>query len=383
MVNMHNPDRHNTPPARRCLACEREKPGADFVRASVWPSALGGAAAPAPFQNDSFCATCRSLCDVMVDGAFLKSWFMQAELARAAREFIDPATPGPAPLAYLGQVADFPVKAGEICERWTAQSGEAVYFIGPDTDSGWAGYGHGDALVAAPANPGRVILHLTSPSHYWSASALASVAAHFPLAARSCITEIAQLKHHADQRTALRPDEIEFFRSRGNGQKILNADLKVDFSQRFLIKLALGLGQNLFGEAFTATTQARKMRKGFWDQLPRAAAMPGEALVWPGAWALTLDIRDDAFGLFIATPAGRAMSVTINDNAKLWAGPAHEALRHGQCFVAIPQRRIFAGPWPLADCLAHRGGAQPHPDLAALDALRGSATRLPSRQGFA
>ena len=383
MVNMHDPDRLPAPPVRRCLACGREKPGADFALKSLWPSALGGAAAPNPFQNDSFCATCRALCDLMVDGAFLKSWFMQAELARTAREFIDPARPGPAPLAYLGQAADFPVKPGEICERWTAQSGEAVYFIGPDTESGWAGYGRGDELVAAAPDPGRVILNLTSPSHYWSGSALASVAAHFPLATRCCVTDIAQLKHHADQGGALRPGEIEFFRTRGNRQKILNAGLKVDFSQRFLIKLALGLGQSLFGEAFTATTQARKLRKSFWDQLPRAAAMPGGALVWPGAWALTLDIRDGAFGLFIATPAGRALSVAIAGDEKLWAGPAHEALRHGQCFVAIPQRQIFSGPWPLADCLAHCSGAQPHPDLAALDALRGSAKMLPSRQGFA
>ena len=382
---MQNPDRQPrpAPPDRRCLTCGRDKPAADFLPKSLWPSALGGTGAPDPFLNGSLCATCRTLCDLTVDGAFLKSWFMQAELARAAREFIDPATPGPAPLAYLGLAADFPVKAGEICERWTAQSGEAVYFVGPDTESGWVGYGRGDELVAAAPDPGRVILNLTSPSHYWSLSALASVAAHFPQATRCCVTDIAQLKHHADQGGGLRPDEIEFFRSRGNRQKILNTGLKVDFSQRFLIKLALGLGQSLFGETFTATIEARKLRKSFWDQVPRAPAMPGEALVWPGAWALTLDVRNGAFGLFITTPAGRAMSVAIAGDDMLWAGSTHAALRQGQCFLAIPQRQIFSGPWPLAYCLAHRDSTRPHTALAALDALRNASKNLPSRQGFA
>ena len=382
---MQNPDRqpHLAPHVRRCLTCGRDKPGTDYIRASLWPSALGGTAASGPFLNASLCATCRALSAAMVDGAFLKSWFMQAELARAAREFIDPAKPGPGPLTYLGQAADFPVKAGEICERWTAQSGEAVYFVGPDTDSGWAGYGRGDELVASAHGPCRVILNLTSPSHYWSRSALASVAAHFPDATLCCVTDIAQLKHHADQGGRLRPDEIAFFRSRGNSQKILNAGMKIDFSQRFLIKLALGLGESLFGEAFAATIQARKLRKSFWDQVPRAPAMPGKALAWPGAWALTLAVRDGAFGLFVTTPAGRAMSVAIAADEQLWAGPAHAALPRGQCFIAIPQRQIFSGPWPLADCLAHLSGALPHPDLAALDALRGLAKNLPSRQGFA
>ena len=382
---MQDPDRLSQPaqPGRRCLTCGREKPGAAFVRASLWPSALGGTSAPNPFLNGSLCATCRTLSAALVDGAFLKSWFMQAELARAAREFIDPSKPGPVPLTYLGQAADFPVKAGEICERWSAQSGEAVYFVCPDTDSGWAGYGRGDELAAASYGPGRVILNLTSPSQYWSRSALASVAAHFPDATLCCVTDIAQLQHHAAQSGRLRPDEIAYFRSRGNSQKILNAGMKTDFSQRFLIKLALGLGESLFGEAFAATAQARKLRKNFWDPVPRAPTMPGKALVWPGAWALTLAVRDGAFGLFVATPAGRAMSVAIAADEKLWAGHAHGALPGGQCFIAIPQRQIFSGPWPLADCLAHRSGAQSSSDLAALDILRGSAKMLPSRQGFA
>ena len=382
---MQNQNRQpqTAPPARRCLACGREKPGADFLRKSLWPSALGGAAAPSPFQGDSFCPTCRALCDLRVDGAFLKSWFMQAELARAAREFIDPATPGPAPLAYLGLAADFPVAEGEVCERWSGLAGEAIYVIQAGADDSWAGYGRGDDLVAVPPDPGRVILHLASPSLYWSQTALASVAAHFPLAARCCVTNIAELKHLADQGGALRPDEIEFFKSRGNRQIILNAGLKIDFSQRFLIKLALGLGQSLFGEAFAKSTQARKLRKSFWDQGPRVTTPPGAALAWPGAWALTLLVHGTALCLFIATPTGRALGVMISEDEGLWSGMEHKDLHQGQCFIAIPQRQVFSGPWPLNACLAHRSAASPHAGLAALDALRNASKNLPSRQGFA
>jgi hypothetical protein len=47
-----------------------------------------------------------------VDGAFLKSWFVQNETALSAERFLDPNAPGIVPLTYFGPQANFPVDDG-------------------------------------------------------------------------------------------------------------------------------------------------------------------------------------------------------------------------------------------------------------------------------
>ena len=390
---------------RRCLACWRDKPGGEFAAAPLWPLALGGGFAPELFHAGGFCASCAALGRQAIDGAFLKSWFMQAELARASQAFLDPALPAPAPLTYLGTARDFPASGREVCDRWSGLAGEQIYHVHRNEDSIWTGPVRGD-IDSAAAFPGeRATLVLTSPSAYWSRVALLSLAAHFPQAAKYCLNDYAPeltAGHPVAPFAALpHPAELAFIRDKGRRAKVLNSGLAADGSQRFLIKLALGLGANLFGADFLDSALARQLRRAFWEPQPRvrATAFPRDiatgpmvatdlsgargALHFPGVWTLCLGLIEEAFGLIVVTPNGRMLDIVVADDAALWRDATFDRWRQPQVFVAIPQRGIFAEPVALADFTAHRDGEARNPLLAALENLAIKPGMLPNKQGFA
>lgn len=391
-------------PDRRCLACGRDKPGGEFACVPLWPLALGGGFAPALFQTGAFCGGCGALGRQAIDGAFLRSWFMQAELARASQAFLDPAAPAPAPLTYLGTARDFPAEAGEICDRWSGLAGEQIYHVHRNEDLIWTGAARGDSKPPPPHGE-RATLVLASPSAYWSRLALLSFAAHFPQADKYCLNDFASglsAGFPVQPFASLpRAAEIAFIRDKAARSKVVNAGLAADGSQRFLIKLALGLGANLFGKAFLESSAARVLRRAFWQPHPRAraTAFPRDtaivpvvaadlsgargALHWPGVWTLTLGLVEGAFGLIVVTPTGRLLDIVVAEDAVLWQDAAFDIWRQPQVFVAIPQRGIFAQPASLDDFTAHREGERRDPRFAALEALAITPRMLPNKQGFA
>ena len=372
--------------SQSCLACAREKPLADYSLTPLWPSALGGAAIAAPFKTAAMCKSCCELAQIQIDGAFLKSWFMQAELARAAQAYLDPQDPGPAPLTYLGKIDGFPVQEGEVCDRWAGLAGEAIYHVHCGKDELWAGFGRSEEIVPEPADPGHATLVLASPSQYWSTVALLSFAAHFPFAARFCVNEFGSLQGLETGLTAnCHPRELDWLRMHGHRPTIINSGLQDDFSQRFLIKLALGIGQSMFGNAFTATGYARQLRRSFWQHKPQVRPFrpAGNSFAKAGAWALCLVAHGEILGLTITTPTGKALDIVIADQPALWSGAEHDSLREGRVWIAVPQRRIFTQPYPLAECLAYQNGTTTHHGMAMLGSLRNMPRQLPGKQGFA
>ena len=377
---------HEAMATRPCLTCARERPLADYKPTSIWPTALGGQNAPALFHDVGMCKGCHALAEVQIDGAFLKSWFMQAELARAAQAFLDPAEPCPAPLTYLGTAQDFPVAEGQICDRWCGLTGESIYHLHPRSDDLWSGYGRNEEVSPLATDPGQAILVLSSPSQYWSTTALLSFTAHFAYARRFCINPFAGLQGLESAITEGPPAHASLFQPGTNShQRVLNAGLHDDFSQRFLIRLALTTGKALFGDGFVQRPFTRLLRRAFWNQQPQAhsIALVEKPFALQGAWTLTLKIAQDILGLVIVSPTGKRLDCQIADDPQLWTDPRHENLRQGVVFIIIPQRQIFTQGLPLADCLAHRGGNRVHPEIARLEALRVTPRQLPSKQGFA
>ena len=181
------------------------------------------------------------------------------------------------------------------------------------------------------------------------------------------------------------PRELAWLKQHGTRQTIINSGLRNDFSQRFLIKLALGIGHSLFCGDFAPTGYARQLRRSFWQHKPQVRGFRSAAGTFglAGAWALCLATQDDTLGLIITTPTGKVLDIVVADRPALWSGPEHEGLRRGQVCIAIPQRRIFTQAYPLSDCLAHQDGTALHHGLAMLDSLRTSLRQLPSKQGFA
>ncbi|MBV1701209.1 MAG: hypothetical protein KGQ46_05245 [Hyphomicrobiales bacterium] len=372
-----------------CAAHVLERPDA---AAALWPLALGGAHAPALFHNARFCAACTELSESLIDSAFLKSWSMQEELSRAALTFLDPAAPGPAPLIYLGIAGDYDPDNQEICERWAGLAGEQIYHISPRVDESFHGHDRmGIYEAQRQRRNSKATLILNSASQFWSNVAILSFNAYFPHAERFVLDRGTSETPASTSTTAFNQHHSPRQRAYiGNGSArealIFNSGLSGDAMQRFLIKLALGMGANLLGPEFLATATARRLKRNFWLNHPVAPPITRKYKALrpiEGSWMLTLAIVEDEFALRICTPSGQTQSVLIAKGAHLWSGPSFDPWREGQVFIVIPQRNIFAGPFASSLYQAHMEGGLSDPELASLQALRTSHRRLPSRTGLA
>lgn len=388
---------------KTCIYCGRDKLDRELSLEHIWPSALGGSLCGDLFKTPRVCRRCNEKCGLWVDGEFLKSWFVQNEVALAQYPYLDPANPTALSLVYLGIQSDLPLQDGLICERWVGPSGDHIYHIHATDDNKWFGYAGGDIIGRQSADRGRAYIVLATQQQYWVHTALLSFAAHFSEAKRCCLTEVIgapdawrDLLPRPDEADAIQAVELALIRASGDDAFQANVPVRMDMPKRFLSKIALGLGFNLLGDAFLATPYALRLRATLHESDPQKRAASGihctayaqsaadgllpQALHWNGAWVLTVGVTDGRIFLLVSTPSGRELSVVISDDSPLWADGRLKEYHLGQVFLILPQRREFVGPISAHTYLLHRWGVQRCAQLARIEAMRVDPSSLPKHR---
>ena len=302
----------------------------------------------------------------------------------------------------MGIDAGFPVADGEVCERWTGLAGEQIYHVHERDDERWSSFAGGD-ILRRKVDPGRVYIWLTSPTAYWSLVALTSLVQQFPIAARRWMTQVDGLPPMAVAMPADQPRSEEEARETawlaGHVDAVSQPHqlaIQVDFSDRFLAKLSLGLAHTILGEGASSSPYADELRKMLWSQDPSSRdsislrgtgfwntgplAEVSEVLKWKGAWCLLLSSVGDGFGFALTTPRGRFMSMMISDDPSVWRRDVDPTLLNGGVFLFVPQRSKVIGPVPIFDFLAHQLGHSRRRDLIELDQMRGTLASLPAKE---
>jgi hypothetical protein len=168
--------------------------------------------------------------------------------------------------------------------------------------------------------------------------------------------------------------------------------IRMDFSTRFLCKLAIGLGDNLFGPEFGETAYAGMLRdalmerdferrgqigiKGTAYSVNEQAADLPKLLGFTGAWAISLIALKDNFVLTVSSPNGAFMSVQISDDPSLWVDSRFDPYRLGQVHVIAPQG-LHVGPVDAPSFVLHGMGMRQLPELLALEQKRTGLRSLP------
>lgn len=385
-----------------CIYCFGRRQDPQMSLEHIWPQSLGGAYSPALFQSQDVCQTCNNFAGLWVDGAFLKSWFISHEAGLAARQYLDPNKPGVAPLLYMGDDQEFPNQPEHICERWIGPAGEHVYHVHLQDDDRWYGYAGGDVIRRRKFDAGRAYLILTSQNTYWALTGLQSFIAHFKGARLFCLTtvvgmpsELATMFMTDSDVTPVEMAEISWIRARPDGQQQqMRLSLRIDFSDRFLAKLSLGLGANIFGSQYRDSPYAEELQKLLWFRNPNVGERPkvrgtsfwqetalskvAALAALPGTWTILLRALHEGFALYVCTPGGRGMTMAISDDNTLWASPEFQSYQEGVLYFAIPERQIFAGPVALPYYLAHKLGNFVEPTLAKLETLKSDPALLPA-----
>lgn len=252
-----------------CIYCDGRRGDPDFSDEHIWPQALGGDACPPVFRTKQVCGRCNNLAGQWVDRAFLRNFFTSNERARTAYDYIDPNKPGQLPLIFMGIDEEFPTPEHEVCERWLGPSGESIYHIHMKDDDRWTTLAGGD-FIKRKRDPGRLYFTLTSKSDYWFYTAIISIVRYFPGTSPVCTAEIPGLPvsfpvrgADAEMMTELEKTELAWIRSRrGMHKHRLVAD--IGYADRFLAKIALGLGFNILGPRAVFSEYGDELRKMLW-----------------------------------------------------------------------------------------------------------------------
>ncbi len=388
-----------------CTYCLGVRGDTALTQEHVWPAALGGRLAPPTFQTPRVCRTCNNLAGQFVDAAYLKSWFVKNE-AISTQQLLDPDQPRASSLMYMGFENSFPTAEEEVCERWIGPAGDHVYHIHAKDDARWETVAGGDFIKRRKSDGGRAYIVLTSNVEYWMVTSLLSFAEWFPFAARRCITQVGEITQDfgvmwCDQEPVSEREsaEIAYIRARPDGEQVLaSIPIQVDFADRFLAKLSLGLADSILGPAAVRSPYADHLRTALWARDPKArASLPikgvgflagdqklgtvAQAIHAPGAWTILLRALTETLSCVVVSPGGRPMMTVVSDDSSLW--PDHIGPNYGQgvVHIAIPERREWLGPIPLANVIATKLGAMRDPALARLAALREEAKRVPAKLG--
>lgn len=376
-------------PDAPCAYCQRSTPETEFTVEHAIPQFLGGAHAPDMFRLRNVCKRCNNNLGTFVDGAYAKSWPVSHALANAARRAYDSST-RPLPLSCIGKVdldgVQLPtVRSDEhkyLQEVWVGPSGETLLWIRPQDDE-MAGYVGG--------NP----LHKKLPATaYWLPTSTDPVRLQIGLQGLEAMFKTRRKTRLVlgcpadDPKGTLRamgfvdPDDvdrhnIESIRRACQGESVrAQIALQRSADQRFLSKLALGVGLGLFGDGFNATAEARELRRGIWPREESNIRVRGQGgLALAGSELAQYCSLSGAVVLAVVqVGADYALTLTIDASvaATVALAPAHLQPRvligeAGYALILVPYLD-WAMETTLADLLAHRLGVQPLAELAPIEA---------------
>jgi hypothetical protein len=334
-----------------------------------------------------------------VDGAFLKSWYISHERANAARRFLDPQVPGVMPLNFAGLDQRFPVQPGEVCEAWWGPAGDQIYFVHPQDEERWYGFAGGDLLGRQRrATAGRAYIMLGSANPYWLATSLKSFVGFFPYARLFCATFIPNCTGPVidkltpeRQASEVEAQELAWVRSHDAQLHAVQIEQREEFSRRFLAKVGLGLGANLFGDDYIQSPYAAELREAMWEQTrpDETSGVRGTDLMQEiglqntrlnglrGVWSIMMKTYPNTFALLITTPSGRSMTLQLSDDPRFWSSERFRPYHDGAFYFVVPERSIFSDPVGLLDFVGHQNGRRPNPIMTGLEALQVTPSQLP------
>lgn len=386
-----------------CIYCNLEKIGTEFSDEHIWPDALGGDHLSRFWRTDEVCRACNSMSGVFVDGAFIRGWAGSMERGCGARDYMLLSDPMQTvlPLNYLGKLPNEMTESGEVADWWVGPCGATIVHIRPkESEEFWTPYLGGDPR-AKKAKAGRAYIALASASDYWIIAALASFAKHFRRARRYVVNmdippewKVFERVDRGDAEQAADLVVIDTITDAAKAGRAVKAQvqMQIDCGHRFLAKIALAIGCQLFGSPFTVHAQGADLRHAFRQaNLERRREIPIRGtgyfaggsnrdlnlLSWRGAWVLMLQIVDEKLTLAIITPSGRTIGIQITDDVDLIATlPAD--YKDGLAWMTVPTLGTAVGPLPLPDYIAHLVQVMPNAQLSAIEAAQIDPGTLPS-----
>jgi hypothetical protein len=373
-------------PFVKCFHCDIEKPETDFSLEHIFPDALGGDYCSDLFFTNRLCRTCNSNTGLFVDGPFIRNFFVSNDEANSALNFARLDAPCLLPMRFHCTLEQLFADQDKVLDIWSGPLGGYAYHLRPQSkpEDDYVVGGHpGHRKKKA----GVVFISATGCSSFWARNLLISCAEHFEHARRVALNiqfeENSLYRHYV---TATLPEDAAAIERLTNikdyGDEGGMIHHHVGFEQRFMAKLALGLGMKRLGDDFLNSESARKLKICVRNSAMETRLQSGilfteffhraedtdvfSIFSMDGVHTIVLQLMDGRIWMHLMVYGRRPLSISMTDSTDTWS----HKLPQTETYFICPPAGLFAGPILLPDLINHRWGRIVIPELKAIEEKR-------------
>lgn len=353
---------------KQCIYCGRREHAAKFSLEHIFPDAFGGTLCNELFKTRNVCQNCNSLCGIWVDAPVIKNWFSQNVSFKAALEFVDLEKGSILPLSYMG-ILDELSSVDIVCEYWLGPCGDSIYHFRNKSDERFESIVGGD-FIGIQKNPGTAYLFTATNNPEWVRTVLFSFKSQFKYSRRiSCNLSVAGAFKNSDyfdtpnDQDMIIIDQLKKSNGKPHQPKF---SITIGAEERFLCKVALGIGYNLFKDDYLKTDYASELRKGLWerDRNKRSELRifgTGfnyiksdfvDLIRYPGAHLISLIALNNRLALGLCLYGEIWATIVISDEPSF--SREMQKFKDGIVYLVFPQLNEFLGPYDLPNFLAHK-----------------------------
>lgn len=377
----------------KCVYCNEEKNIEELSQEHIIPRALGGNLTPVnPFTLGNVCRTCNSRCGTYVDGPLIRNWFFQNHRANDALKFINFENNPILPLGYMGFSQDI-IFEDKVCELWHGPTGDLIYHF----HSPYPEEPDMPPTIGRPLNHRRleidngfVFLFIRSNNPIWHPAIIRSGALHF----KDSLIYLGNGPTPPGNIFSTIPDNLNVLHQKllelSRRQQNMRFSIDSNMGDRFLAKVALGIGAKFLNPSFIESESADLLRQFMWTKNHEIRSnIPlhgsglfsgnfgrlGEFLKWPGGHSLSI-IKDwDNCSLAISLYEEHMGLIKITSEPEHWEGLLGE---RGDIYVISPGIQKYVGPKNISRFIAHRNTeGYNDPELLALENEMNQFDQLP------
>ncbi|MCW0386284.1 hypothetical protein NB722_000823 [Xanthomonas sacchari] len=372
-----------------CLYCREDK---DFSHSSLEhaiPQFMGGDFAPDIFKIKNVCKSCNNNLGLWVDASYAKSWFVTNQLAEAARLFCTKPNDRGLPLVCMGRtsIPGLDIPEDNIAEQWIGPSGETIIWVRPH-DERMDSYSGGNPIETKKKPSVAYFFPVSDVSEKHELG----LRSYFRALHKRKARKILCAKAIDANGGIVNPEQLGF--DAPSPEELSNADairnaiasgpIRINFvtnkgfDQRFICKLALGVGYSLFSEEFLENGIAVEASKGVWPPQdgtkPKIRGTPtllsgdfpfNEMLAYPGAISIAV----------LCAKIKWIMSVSISGKIPFFIelGPSSMFSTHvnrdeGYILLLLPYLEQCI-QLTAAELIAHKSGEMRHPELEEIEKI--------------
>jgi hypothetical protein len=365
--------------SRQCVYCGNLKEDDEFTGEHVIPDAIGGTFEQEnPFKLTDVCERCNNVFGLYVDAPFIRSFFTQNNRADSALRIVEPGPKTIVPLRYMGRQPSL-TYGSKLCDRWLGPTGDSIYHFHepyPEKENWSIAVGPPPGRrELATVDPGLVFFFLRSNNPAWLPTILLSLKNQFPKSTVFLGNDLPAIASWfppiPDQLQELYQD-VKADCLNGGSHTLLTHE--IHSGERFVAKVALGLGALFLHQTFRTSESAvllrRYVREASWAaraeipvvgtsffNLDRKIA---DLLKWPAGHLLLLWPWAHRLLLYASFYGTQEAVMVVSSEPEHWQGKIEES---GILYLISPGLRKFVGPKSLSTFLAHHMPSVPVVDF--------------------